>query len=79
MSDACSLLIVNKLSTHCVFSLMREVQSFLRNFRFFLGLIGFCIVFGMVLARMGDDARVMIQFFDVLNEVVMRIVILIMW
>ena len=33
----------------------------------------------MVLARMGDDARVMIEFFDVLNEVVMRIVILIMW
>ena len=43
------------------------------------GLIGFCIVFGMVVGRMGNDARVMIEFFDVLNEVVMRIVIVIMW
>ena len=73
------MLIVNKLSTHCVFSLMREVQSFFYGIFTFSGLIGFCIVFGMVLARMGDDARVMIEFFDVLNEVVMRIVILIMW
>ena len=44
-----------------------------------LGLIGFCIVFGIIIGQMGHEAKVMIDFFDVLSEVVMRIVNFIMW
>ena len=43
------------------------------------GLIGFCIVFGIIIGQMAHEARIMIDFFDVLSEVVMRIVNLIMW
>ena len=44
-----------------------------------LGLIGFCIVFGIIIGQMGHEAQVMIDFFDVLSHVVMRIVNFIMW
>lgn len=43
-----------------------------------LGLILFCFVFGGVLASMGEQARVMIQFFDVLNEASIRMIKLVM-
>ncbi|XP_027029012.1 excitatory amino acid transporter 2b isoform X1 [Tachysurus fulvidraco] len=44
-----------------------------------LGLIGFFIAFGICMGKMGERARLMIEFFNILNEIVMKLVILIMW
>lgn len=44
-----------------------------------LGLIGFFIAFGICMGKMGDRARLMIEFFSILNEIVMKLVLLIMW
>ncbi|KAM7002723.1 excitatory amino acid transporter 2-like isoform 1-T1 [Tautogolabrus adspersus] len=44
-----------------------------------LGLIGFFIAFGICMGKMGEKARLMIEFFNILNEIVMKIVIMIMW
>ncbi|KAG8181608.1 hypothetical protein JTE90_017728 [Oedothorax gibbosus] len=44
-----------------------------------LGLIVFCIAFGIFCGNMGPDGRIMVHFFVVLNEIVMKIVYLIMW
>jgi len=39
----------------------------------------FCIAFGVVIGKMGERAQVMIDFFQCLNEVVMKLVWIIMW
>ncbi|XP_075906340.1 excitatory amino acid transporter 2-like isoform X3 [Nelusetta ayraudi] len=44
-----------------------------------LGLIGFFIAFGICMGKMGEKARLMLEFFNILNEIVMKIVIMIMW
>uniref|UniRef100_A0A8C5EDV3 Amino acid transporter n=2 Tax=Gouania willdenowi TaxID=441366 RepID=A0A8C5EDV3_GOUWI len=44
-----------------------------------LGLIGFFIAFGICMGKMGEKARLMIDFFSILNEIVMKLVIMIMW
>ncbi|XP_046792511.1 excitatory amino acid transporter 3 [Gallus gallus] len=44
-----------------------------------LGLIVFCLVFGMVIGKMGDKGQVLVDFFNALNEATMRIVQIIMW
>ncbi|KAJ8247523.1 hypothetical protein GJAV_G00247360 [Gymnothorax javanicus] len=44
-----------------------------------LGLIGFFIAFGICMGKMGDKARLMLDFFNILNEIVMRLVTMIMW
>lgn len=46
---------------------------------FVTGLIGFFIAFGICMGKMGEKARLMIEFFNILNEIVMKIVIMIMW
>nr|CAH8864696.1 unnamed protein product [Trichobilharzia regenti] len=43
-----------------------------------LGLVSFSIIFGIILGQMGDKAVTMVQFFSILNEVVMRMVQVIM-
>ncbi|CAH8544412.1 unnamed protein product [Schistosoma turkestanicum] len=43
-----------------------------------LGLVSFSIIFGIILGQMGDRAVTMVQFFSILNEVVMRMVQVIM-
>lgn len=45
----------------------------------FSGVIGFFIAFGICMGKMGERARLMIEFFNILNEIVMRLVIMIMW
>ncbi|KAA3680096.1 uncharacterized protein DEA37_0000123 [Paragonimus westermani] len=42
------------------------------------GLVSFSILFGLILGQMGDKAIVMVQFFAILNEVIMRMVQVIM-
>ncbi|KAJ4933620.1 hypothetical protein JOQ06_030444 [Pogonophryne albipinna] len=44
-----------------------------------LGLIGFFIAFGVCMGKMGERARLMLEFFNILNEIVMKLVICIMW
>ncbi|XP_022110231.1 excitatory amino acid transporter 2-like [Acanthaster planci] len=44
-----------------------------------LGIVTFCIAFGLLLSRMGEKGRVMIEFFDILAELTMQLVNLIMW
>jgi len=43
------------------------------------GIIVFCIAFGVIIGKMGEQAQVMIDFFQCLNEVVMKLVWIIMW
>ncbi|XP_070573038.1 excitatory amino acid transporter-like [Ptychodera flava] len=44
-----------------------------------LGLIVFCITFGVLMAKMGKKAHVMCQFFMILNDIVMQMVLIVMW
>ncbi|XP_064489916.1 excitatory amino acid transporter-like [Ornithodoros turicata] len=44
-----------------------------------LGLIVFCIAFGIIAGQMGPDAELMVRFFSSLNEIIMKIVVLVMW
>jgi Na+/H+-dicarboxylate symporter len=44
-----------------------------------LGLIVFCAVFGLVIGKMGARGRILLDFFDALNEATMRLVQIIMW
>ncbi|XP_030650307.1 excitatory amino acid transporter 2a [Chanos chanos] len=44
-----------------------------------LGLIGFFVAFGICMGKMGERAKLMLEFFNVLNEIVMRLVGMIMW
>lgn len=44
-----------------------------------LGLVVFSIVFGVVLGRMGEKGTPVKAFIETLNEVVMKMVTLVMW
>uniref|UniRef100_A0A183BUK9 Amino acid transporter n=1 Tax=Globodera pallida TaxID=36090 RepID=A0A183BUK9_GLOPA len=44
-----------------------------------LGVIVFCISFGIVISQLGERARIMVDFFAVLDLVIMRLVSIIMW
>ena len=44
-----------------------------------LGLLVFCTIFGIICGQMQEQADVMIHFFVILNEIIMKIVILCMW
>uniref|UniRef100_H3C9D6 Amino acid transporter n=2 Tax=Tetraodon nigroviridis TaxID=99883 RepID=H3C9D6_TETNG len=44
-----------------------------------LGLIGFFIHFGICMGRMGERGKIMCDFFNILNEIIMTMVSLIMW
>ena len=45
----------------------------------FTGLIGFCTGFGILLSKMGKKGQVMVDFFNILNEIIMKLIILVMW
>lgn len=44
-----------------------------------LGLVMFSIVFGIVLGRTGERGMPLKAFFEALNEVIMKMVTLVMW
>ncbi|KAG7315209.1 hypothetical protein KOW79_021297 [Hemibagrus wyckioides] len=44
-----------------------------------LGIIGFFVAFGICMGKMGEKAKLMMDFFNILNEIVMRLVGMIMW
>ena len=44
-----------------------------------LGIIFFCLTFGTVLGSLGKKGRVVIDFFHIIDEVIMKMVYGIMW
>ncbi|VDO29537.1 unnamed protein product, partial [Brugia timori] len=44
-----------------------------------LGVIVFCISFGIVLSQLGEQAQTMVDFFSIMDQVIMKLVMLIMW
>uniref|UniRef100_A0A3B4ZP97 Amino acid transporter n=1 Tax=Stegastes partitus TaxID=144197 RepID=A0A3B4ZP97_9TELE len=44
-----------------------------------LGLIVFCVAFGLVIGKMGEKGRILLEFFDALNEATMKLVQIIMY
>ncbi|XP_069104299.1 excitatory amino acid transporter 2-like [Argopecten irradians] len=44
-----------------------------------LGIITFCTAFGMMLSKMGKRANLMVDFFLILNDIIMKMVVLVMW
>ncbi|KAK3520129.1 hypothetical protein QTP70_014637, partial [Hemibagrus guttatus] len=44
-----------------------------------LGLIGFFITFGICIGKMGEKGKIMSEFFNILNEIIMKMVSMIMW
>ncbi|XP_069737268.1 LOW QUALITY PROTEIN: excitatory amino acid transporter 3-like [Phaenicophaeus curvirostris] len=44
-----------------------------------LGLVVFCIVFGVVIGKMGEKEQVLVDFSNVLNEATLKIVQIIIW
>ncbi|KFQ24478.1 Excitatory amino acid transporter 2, partial [Merops nubicus] len=63
----------NFLKTTGLFALFFVLQFFP------LGLIGFFIAFGIAMGKMGEQAKMMVDFFNILNEIVMKLVTMIMW
>ncbi|CAF0984124.1 unnamed protein product [Didymodactylos carnosus] len=45
----------------------------------FLGMITFCCAFGIVIGTLGKRGEPMLQFFIILNEIVMKLIKLVMW
>uniref|UniRef100_A0A3Q3DSC6 Amino acid transporter n=1 Tax=Hippocampus comes TaxID=109280 RepID=A0A3Q3DSC6_HIPCM len=43
-----------------------------------LGLIVFCVAFGLVIGKMGEKGRILLEFFDALNDATMKLVHIIM-
>ncbi|TSQ23982.1 Excitatory amino acid transporter 2 [Bagarius yarrelli] len=44
-----------------------------------LGLIGFFITFGICMGKLGERGKIMSEFFNILNEIIMKMVSMIMW
>ncbi|KAM9675465.1 excitatory amino acid transporter 3 isoform 2-T2 [Dama dama] len=44
-----------------------------------LGLIVFCLVFGIVIGKMGERGQILVDFFNALSDATMKIVQIIMW
>ncbi|XP_062566675.1 excitatory amino acid transporter-like [Saccostrea cucullata] len=44
-----------------------------------LGIIGFFTAFGMILSKMGEKGKPMVEFFAILNHIIMEMVNIIMW
>ena len=43
------------------------------------GIIVFCIAVGISLSQMGHEAHVMVQFFVIMDKVIMKLVMTVMW
>ncbi|XP_037071221.1 excitatory amino acid transporter 2-like [Pollicipes pollicipes] len=44
-----------------------------------MGLIIFCVAFGLIAGQMGPQGKLMVDFFLILNEITMKMVCIIMW
>ncbi|TRZ04419.1 hypothetical protein DNTS_013288 [Danionella cerebrum] len=66
-----------QLLLHPQLDLEEMPQRMQQNFLF--SLIGFFVAFGICMGKMGEKAKLMLDFFNVLNEIVMRLVGMIMY
>ena len=44
-----------------------------------MGLIVFCLAFGLLVGQLGPEGKIMIDFFSALNDIIMKMVEVIMW
>uniref|UniRef100_A0A3P8T8M5 Amino acid transporter n=1 Tax=Amphiprion percula TaxID=161767 RepID=A0A3P8T8M5_AMPPE len=68
------------LSTHTEVNITKEymiIGSYSDGINV-LGLIVFCVAFGLVIGKMGEKGRILLEFFDALNEATMKLVQIIM-
>jgi hypothetical protein len=76
------LLLLNHLISYVhlgnilIFHFLLIVHSGTDSFFYILGIIAFFTAFGMMLSQMGSEAALMINFFAILNEIIMRMVIM---
>lgn len=54
-------------------------KDLLRLFTDIAGIITFCTAFGILCSNMGERGRIMLDFFTCLNEIIMRLVGIVMW
>lgn len=45
----------------------------------FSGMIVFCLAFGLLAGQMGPRGKLMVDFFVVLNDIIMKLVGVVMW
>ncbi len=50
-----------------------------KTFHYYIGLITFCCAFGITIGTMGKRGEPMLHFFLILNEIVMKLIKLVMW
>ena len=43
------------------------------------GMIVFCLAFGLLAGQMGQRGKLMVDFFVVLNDIIMKLVKVVMW
>ncbi|XP_046373972.1 excitatory amino acid transporter-like isoform X2 [Haliotis rufescens] len=73
----------NSTGANTTYILMKE-EKWIRTFPYsnginVLGLIMFCTAFGIIMSNMAEKAKLMVDFFFILNEIIMRIVGMVMW
>lgn len=44
-----------------------------------LGLITFSIAFGVTIGKMGEQGSILVEFFAVFNEAIMKLVTIVIW
>jgi len=44
-----------------------------------MGLIVFCLAFGLLCGQLGPEGKIMVEFFSALNDIIMKMVEVIMW
>lgn len=63
----------------------RSLKSFkgpstaIKTFVNVAGMIVFCLAFGLLAGQMGEKGKLMVQFFVVLNDIIMKLVNVVMW
>ncbi|XP_046574688.1 excitatory amino acid transporter-like [Haliotis rubra] len=73
----------NSTGANTTYVLLKE-EKWTRTFPYsnginVLGLIMFCTAFGIIMSNMAEKAKLMVDFFFILNEIIMRIVGMVMW
>lgn len=70
---------INVLGNERTIASFKLIRVHLDSLKILLGIIVFCIGFGIVISQLGEQARVMVDFFVILDAIIMRLVSYIMW
>ena len=63
----------------CIYGNISNKNTLLNCCIFGLGLVVFCIIFGIFISHAKKEAQILYDFFFSLNELIMKIVAVIMW